>query len=283
MSESNNTVLSRMFTQNIFKDLINGKPNEVYNTCIKRYLNTTNEIENKIGTNLIYKFLMKEYRNEYFYKNTLLTKLLLGRHSLKTTVALTEIPILRSKADFILINGKAVVYEIKTELDSFERLNNQVNDYFSAFNNVCVVTCESNYIKLSNLLCDTNIGICILTNKNTINTRKEPIEDNSKLNHKAMFGILRKKEFEYVITNHFGELPKTNQFNYYKECLKLFENIDIAIAYKYFLIELKKRNINEVDEYMKVPPELKFLVYFSNYKRNDYIKLNAFLEMNFRG
>lgn len=283
MSEGNNTVLNRMFTQNIFNDLINGKPNEVYSTCIKRYIDNTSEIENKIGTDLLYKFLMKEYRNEYFYKNTLLTKLLLGRHSLKTTVALTEIPIRRSKADFVLINGKAIVYEIKTELDSFERLNSQINDYYSAFNNVCVVTCESNYIKLSNLLRDTNVGICILTKTNSISTRKEPIEDNSNLNHKAMFGVLRKKEFEYIIENHFGELPNTNQFNFYKECLKLFENIDIATAYKYVLIELKKRNIQEIDEYVKVPAELKFLVYFSSYKRNDYLKLNAFLEMKIRG
>ncbi|MBU5889902.1 sce7726 family protein, partial [Vibrio cholerae O1] len=77
-------------------------------------------------------------RNEYFYKNTLLNKLLLGKHSLNTTTAITEIPINKSKADFILINGKAVVYEIKTGLDSFERLESQIEDYFKAFVNVYV-------------------------------------------------------------------------------------------------------------------------------------------------
>lgn len=48
----------------------------------------------------------KNHRNEYFYKNTLLNKLLLGVHKPTTTVALTEIPIAKSKADFVLINGK---------------------------------------------------------------------------------------------------------------------------------------------------------------------------------
>ena len=70
---------------------------------------------------ILYDRLKKEYRNEYFYKNTLLNKLLLGVHSTNTTTALAELPIGKAKADFVLINGKAVVYEIKTELDNFER------------------------------------------------------------------------------------------------------------------------------------------------------------------
>ena len=59
----------------------------------------------------------------------MLNKLLLGRHSINTTTALTQIPINKSKADFILINGKAVVYEIKTELDNFEFIKNTYENY----------------------------------------------------------------------------------------------------------------------------------------------------------
>lgn len=113
--------------------------------------------------------------------------MLLGRHSLNTTTALSEVPVNKSKADFILINGKTTVYEIKTGLDTFERLDSQINDYYKAFNHVCVVTCESNYEKISEVLKDTKIGICILTDRNTISTRKEPIEDNSNLDHAIIF------------------------------------------------------------------------------------------------
>ena len=83
-------------------------------------------------------------RNEYYYKITLLNKLLLGIHSVNTTTALTEFPIAKSKADFVLINGKAVVYEIKTELDNLERLESQISDYYKAFDHVAVVTCIEN-------------------------------------------------------------------------------------------------------------------------------------------
>lgn len=282
MSKANNTILSKVFTQNTFKDLMNGRPNEVYRACINRYLNETNVLENKTAIDRIYKVLMTEYRNEYFYKNTLLNKLLLGRHSINTTVALTEIPIRKSKADFILINGKAVVYEIKTELDSFDRLSTQINDYYAAFNNVCVVTCESNYSKVSTLLHDSNVGICILTDRNTISIRKQPLEDNSLLSHKAMFGVLRKQEYEQIILKHYGELPVTNQFDHYKACFKLFEKIEVIQAYKYMLDQLKTRNIKSANEYKKVPAELKFLVYFSKFRKKDYSNLNTFLEKKVR-
>lgn len=61
----------------------------------------------------------KEYRNEYFYKNTIFNQLLVQKHDLYNTAALTELPIADSKADFVMINGKGVVYEIKTDLDNF--------------------------------------------------------------------------------------------------------------------------------------------------------------------
>lgn len=283
MNKSNNIILNRFFTQNIFMDLINDKDNALFKTCVRRYLNDFNSLNNSVLISNMYKYISKEYRNEYFYKNTLLNKLLLGRHSLNTTTALSEIPINKSKADFILINGKAVVYEIKTGLDTFDRLDSQINDYYKAFNHVCVVTCESNYAKASEILKDTNVGICILTDRNTISTRKKPIEDNEYLDYSTIFKILRKSEFENILLSHYGELPVTTQVNYYKECLKLFSSININTVYKYFLNELKNRNIKDVEEYRKVPYELKFMVYFSKFKRNDYLKLNNFLEKQWRG
>ncbi|MED4448781.1 MAG: sce7726 family protein [Bacillota bacterium] len=240
-------------------------------------------MENKQLVTELYEYLKKKYRNEYYYKNTLLNKLLLGRHSLNTTTALTEVPVKKSKADFILINGKAIVYEIKTGLDTFDRLENQINDYYKAFNHVCVVTCESNYNKLQDILGESTVGICVLTDRNTISTRKEPIENNSNLDHSTMFKILRKQEFEDVLLDHYGYLPKTLQVKYYKECFKLFSEIEINTVYKSFVKVLKKRNEIEVEEYNRVPYELKFLMYFANYTKEEYSKLFSFLNEKWRG
>ncbi|MCF3942587.1 sce7726 family protein [Oceanobacillus alkalisoli] len=278
----NNIALNKLFTRNSLWKLINSKGSELYELCIQQYSLKGSNTTNKEIISSIYRYLMKEYRNEYFYKNTLLNKLLLARHSLHTTTALNEVPISKSKADFVLINGKAIVYEIKTELDSFERLDSQINDYYKAFKHVCVVTCESNYEKIRGMLKDTPVGICILTKRNTISMRKEPEDFEQKLNHTLIFKVLRKKEYENILMKHYGELPDTTQMNYYKACLEWFENIEINIAHSYMIGELRKRNIKEVEEYRGVPYELKFLVYFSSFKKKDYTKLNDFLYEHWR-
>lgn len=280
---SNNLVLNRFFTQYVFSDLVVKHTNSTYCTVVKRYLKDEQAKNNGEIISQIYKYMSKNYRNEYFYQNTMLNKLLLGRHSLNTTTALTQIPIGKSKADFIMINGKAVVYEIKTELDSFERLDNQLNDYFKAFNHVSVVTCESNFEKINKLLENTPVGICILSNRNTLQFPKEAEENNDKLSHEALFKVLHKKEFEGIIHTHYGSLPNTTPAFYYDECFRLFSGIPISILYPMVLAQLKKRNHIIKEYYQNVPYELKSLLYFYKATEKDYLKLWNFLNDIYRG
>ncbi len=280
---TNSVILNRLFTQNIFFDLVKAKDNAVYGSVVKRYISEAESKENGVLISGIYKMMSKNYRNEYIYKNTLLNKLLLGRHSVNTTTALTEIPINKSKADFIMINGKAVVYEIKTELDTFNRLENQINDYYKAFDHVCVVTSEDQYEKVCSILENSSVGICILTNRNTLSLRKEPIQDNSKLNSKVIFKLLHKREFERIILDYYGSLPETSPVFYYDECLEVFQKIPIVDAYRLTLKELKKRNKVIVEEFKKVPYELKSLIYFSKFRKKDYAGLDSFLQKKFGG
>ena len=263
---SNNLVLNRLFTQNVFRKLINDNENTTFGTIIQRYASDFDEKNNGELISEIYNFMSKSYRNEYFFQNTLLNKLLLGRHSLNTTIALTQIPIGKSKADFILINGKAVVYEIKSELDSFDRLSTQIRDYYKAFNHVCVVTSENNFNKLIKILDGTPVGICVLTKRDTISKtlKKDVIEDNSKLEHQSIFKVLHKGEYEAIVKQYFGKLPKTSQVFYYDECYSMFSQIPILEAYAMSLQQLKNRNHILHNKIEKVPYELKSLMYFSN-------------------
>ncbi|MBU7008027.1 sce7726 family protein [Phosphitispora fastidiosa] len=283
MNVSNYLILNRVFSRNTFKELIEEHTVETYAIAIKRYINDPYDKNNQQLISEIYQELNKKYRNEYFYKNTLLNKLLLGIHSPRTTTALTEVPVSKSKADFILINGKAIVYEIKTELDNFERLETQLNDYYKAFNHVAVVTCESNYPTLEKLLLDTSVGIYVLTSRNSLSNKKRALENNSYLDLNIVFKILRKHEYENVLLSCYGSLPDVSQFKYYSACRKMFCQIDTSLAYELFLKELKNRNRIDVSSYATIPYELKFLVYFSNFKKLDYIKLKRFLENKFGG
>lgn len=275
---SNNLILNRLFTKHVIEDLVKNTCNNIYISIIKKYIDDCNSCSNKEIFSDIYKYMSKYYRNEYFYQNTLLNKLLLGRHSMKTTTALSQIPVERSKADFILINGKAVVYEIKTELDNFDRLSTQLDDYYKAFNHVCVVTCEENYEKIYEMLKNTTVGICILSKSSTLQFRKVAETNNTKLSHRALFKVLRKYEIEKILQKYFGNTPKATPAFYYEECYKIFATIPIDVAYKLFLIELKERNrIMVMDEFIEVPYELKSIMYFSGFSYEKYEKLKKFL------
>lgn len=283
--ETSNLVLNRLFTQNVFQELINNTENTIYGTIVRRYSFGFNEKNNGELISEIYNFMAKSYRNEYFFQNTLLNKLLLGRHSVNTTTALTQIPIGKSKADFILINGNAVVYEIKSELDSFARLDTQLQDYYKAFSNVCVVTSEANFDKLLGILKGTPVGICVLTKRDTISKtlKKATIEDNSKLEYESIFKVLHKPEYERIIRHYYGNLPQTSQVFYYDECFSMFSRIPILEAYTMSLEQLKKRNHILQSKIKKVPYELKSLMYFSKPSTKDFDNLDTFLQNKFRG
>ena len=252
----------------------------MYEDIVKQYIDSVGNKDNGKVISEVYEFMSKSYRNEYFYQNTLLNKLLLGKHSLTKGSALTQLPVCKSKADFILIEDKAIVYEIKTELDTFNRLETQLRDYFKVFSYVCVVTSENQYERAFNILEDTPVGIYTLTSKDTISIKKhkEPKEDTSRLNHIAIFKVLRKKERENILLEYFGKLPDAPPVFYYGECLKQFSKIPIMTAHRMAMEQLKKRNQIKVSQIAKIPYELKSLAYFSKLSKDDWQAVSKFLK-----
>ena len=198
MEKNKLNILNKFFSRNTFRHCYEDGYDKVYGQVIRRY------VDNGVGkTNLelvseVYNVLKDEYRNEYYYKNTLLNKLLLGVHSINTTTALTEIPIAKSKADFVLINGKAVVSEIKTELDNFDRLESQISDYYKAFDHVAVVTCIENVPVLQKKIevIGKPVGIYVLQKRGTIKTIQKPEIYRDSLDASILFKILRSKNMK---------------------------------------------------------------------------------------
>src|SRR5574344_1976664 len=110
--DTNSIVLNRVFSRNTFSSFLKGDCTSSYVCAVKRYLQSPEGKKNRILISEIYSYLQKNHRNEYFYKNSLLNELLINnpKHNPLTTIALTEIPIAKSKVDFVLINGQANVY-----------------------------------------------------------------------------------------------------------------------------------------------------------------------------
>lgn len=281
---TNYYLLNRFFTQNAFSELIySNNQNGIFNRTVEKYIQNPNQKTNIEVIDECYNYLIRNYQNEYFYKNTILNKLLLGVHSINTTSALSEFSVSKSKADFILINGKAVVYEIKTGLDNFERLETQLNDYYKAFKYVFVVTDEENYYPLYRFLKHKNpyVGIYVLTKRNTLSHRKDAIEKKELLDYETIFKTLRKYEFEEIILNYYSNLPNVPAAYYYKECLNLFTLIPIDALYDEYLKILKKRNKSNAEAVSDIPYSIRSLIYFSNFSKQEIVSINDKLQERF--
>ena len=282
---TNNSILTRVFTQNMLKELMSDySDTPILSNIVKRYeLKYEGETKNEKIISEIYQYISRSYRNEYFYKNTLLNKLIISAHRLKTTTALTEVPIAKSKADFIMINGKAVVYEIKTELDTFERLESQISDYYKAFDHVCVVTSESQAEELQVQFNNTPVGIYVLSDKNTLRRLKEPQEFRGNLDKEQIFKILNKPEYENIVRKVIKGLPDVTPVRYYRECKRIACELPLDELYSLFLKELKKRNKIDVIDFEQIPYALRFLVYFSKFQKDQLLELDDYLNQPFKG
>ncbi|HEG9621182.1 TPA: sce7726 family protein, partial [Staphylococcus aureus] len=267
----NRNMINRVFSQKILHQIAIKNKSDVVDEAYDFYIQGPKNINVIQKMKSLYNYLKKSYRNEYFYKNTMLNKLLLGRHSVNTTTALSEMPIGKSIADFILLNGKGVVYEIKTELDKLDRLDNQINDYYEVFNYVVVITNDKHLNKVMARYKDTTVGILVLTSRNTLSEVQKPKENNSLLNSKAMYNFLRKEERKRVIAQNHMDVPTYNDFTEYDVLFDVFKEIPMTKLHNNMISELKKRgNMKEYkDEFLAAPTEIKFLLYFAKMTKKD--------------
>ena len=257
---------------------------ESFLMCVKRYVKMENATVGE-AISEIYHRMDREYRNEYFYKNTILNQLLLQKHDLYHTAALTELPIGDSKADFIMINGRGVVYEIKTDLDNLLRLENQIHDYYKVFSYVYVVAGKKQLPHVKEFLKDQKVGIYELTESGRLICRKKARCNRDHLSYLVMFQVLRKPEFESILFKHFHKLPKVNSFQYYRESLKWLEKINIIIFQKEVMECLKARTLMSVEKKFEeqVPYELRFYAYFSKRLNSDYQKIDELCNARMEG
>lgn len=276
------SLINRVFTKtNINQILTSGK--SVINEIIIDKYSLSKQIETQEDAfNAIYNFMKRNYRNEYYYKNQLLNNLLIGRHSLNTTSAIRELPISNSIADFILINGKAQVFEIKSGLDSLKRLAGQLQDYYKAFTYVNVIMDEVHLKKVEKAVLNKNVGLYVLTKRNTIKKIREANEYNNLLDHTVIFKILRKKEYEEILLKYFGKLSSADDFHYFRDSLKIFKQLPIEVAQQELTTMLKLRYLNKYKDnnslILSFSPALREVIYFSDYRKKQIEELNQRLQ-----
>lgn len=286
----NSRAINRVFTRNVIKELLNNGRNEIFDYVVCRYVNNSaNRTHGELFSE-IYAHLGKEQRNEYYYMNTLLNKLLIGVHSVNTTTALSQVRIGQHIADFVMINGEGKVYEIKSDLDNFDRLHDQLSDYFRAFSKVSVLSTIHEYERMERILGELGemgeaVGIYVMNDNNlwfSSKSRREPQRFNEKLDYTCIFKLLRKSEYENVLRQYFGEIPQVAPVFRFRACLEQFKKIPILNAQNLAFKELKKRNRITKTVFEGVQSELKSVVYFSGLSPK-VADIDRLLQSTYRG
>lgn len=96
--------------------------------------------------------VMGYYPNEATIKANFIDKVLFPLNP--ANISIFELPIGNSRVDMCKVNGHSAAYEIKTDLDTFDRLEGQLSGYFDVFETVYVVTSEKRWQELPSYVPD---------------------------------------------------------------------------------------------------------------------------------
>lgn len=187
-----------------------------------------------------FKTLFREHPIEYVYKACILKKTIFGIYSPNTTALYMEFPVADARADMLLVNGDATVFEIKTRLDDPKRLNIQLAEYYRCFRSVCVVVDESQSERYTREL-PAHVGISALTSRYSMSVRREPMATSEKLDHTHMFALLRQKERNHATSDLGVDLSSIDPSIRYQAALERFSSLPVRTAYDRVLRALRSR------------------------------------------
>lgn len=253
--------LARLFSSAVIKELATNGHSPLAVSLIKEtgiYSKVAPAISLRDFFDKIYSILFRTYRNEYVYKNAIAQKILMGVHSLNTSFMLTEFRTGICKADVVLLNGSSTVYEIKSAYDSMERLARQISAYRQLFDKIYVITADLQLEKVREVI-GADVGLMILTNRNTIRTVQKPESLKKTVVPSVIFDSLRKIEYEQIIKRHFGVVPNVPNTRMYETCRDLFCSLDPTVAHDAMVAALKKRGGSKLlrEFIISVPTSLK--------------------------
>lgn len=258
-------VLAQFFSSSVLRELAH-----TGHSVIAGRLSHRHQLFDQFGSNMpvgefydvIFKRLIREYRHEYIYKNAIAEKILLGKHNLNTAFMLTEFRVDDCKADAVVLNGTSHIYEIKSEMDSFERLDRQLAAYRKMFEFITVITTEHLYKSVENLV-QKEIGIMVLADggyRFRKNPFREATSNKKKVDPVVIFNSLQRREYLKIIKEIFGvtlsHLPNTQICS---EAKTYFERLTPEVAHDAMVEALKQRRDTRrvADFVLEVPNSLK--------------------------
>lgn len=186
--------------------------------------------------------MSKNYRSEYYYKNTLVSKIIFGRHSPKTASAVLELPIGGSIVDLVVLNGTTTAYEIKSDYDTFARLPNQLEEYRTAFEHIYVVTSEKRVPEALNV-CPPDIGVMAIRASGALKVYRKSRGGLGELVPEAMFEILTTREAVKLVRAEYGIEISAAPGDIRRICRSYYGDLPLERAHQSVLNQLRERGM----------------------------------------
>lgn len=273
--------LNNLFSATIFKELVKFNLSPTLYKILEKSNNLHFLEQNYTLSNLlncIYKKLVKSYRCEYVYKNTIVKRHLLGRHSLNTAFVIPELRVVDCKADLVLLNGTSTVYEIKSEYDTTNRITRQLNAYSKVFDKNYIITSEKKIESIKKSIED-HVGILVMTEKEYISEIRSAKSNKKNVLQNDIFNVLRKNEYLDIIQKYYGYVPEVPNTQIYSESKKLFCELEPEVTHDEMVIALKNRgNSQSLKDFINtVPQSLKALSLTNRFTNNDRKKITELL------
>lgn len=213
-------------------------------------------------------------RDEYIYRAAISQKVLMGTHTLRTASMLNEFRTGNSKADLVILNGTATVYEIKSERDSLARLASQVDDYKKVFSKINVITSE-NHIKGVLEIVPDDVGLMCLSKRYQIKTVREAIECHAQICPVTVFESLRMAESTTILQAMGVKVPEVPNTQRHATMRNLFATLDPIALHAEMVRTLKKtRDLSSLEDFVdRLPISLQAAALSVSLRRSEHSRL----------
>lgn len=275
------SAMTRLFSSAVFKEMAKKRRS----TLFARLLHQTGfEIDSRSKVADVFDESFRVLRDsgrrdEYIYRSALTQKVLLGKHSLNTASMLNEFRAGNCKADLVILNGTATVYEIKSERDSLDRLTNQVENYKRVFAKVCVIAGDEHVQKVLGLI-SKDVGVLRLSRRYQISTEREADDRPERICPATVFESLRMSEAEAILVELGGEVPNVPNTQLHAEMRKRFSELDPSEVHHAMVGTLKRtRDLAPLGALVeKLPASLQAAALSVKVNRNDHQHLIEAIE-----
>lgn len=268
--------IAGLFSRGSFRALVSARPHDAQQFARRVAKSVPRSTDLSLGGALdsALSIMMKRYRNEYVFKNSLVDRIVFGRHNPRTASALLELRAGSSIADVVVLNGTSTAYEIKTDLDDFSRLLPQLRCYEQCFERVAVVTSPRLAARVLATV-PKNVGVVALSDRGGLSEVRAPASDIGRLSLAGLFGLLRRQEILNILRRTHGYEVDVLPAQLWQRTRDLFLHISVEVAHAEVVDQLRARGMQAAGPAGVMPRSLRAMAYELPLNRSETRRAHA--------